>query len=236
MTGPQQARPLSQPSDEQWAPAVGSMEGNGRLLRVIRELRGEVRELERENRALHAELSRAGPVGAVRPLEVEKEEGSRKSSAPEEAPAPAALRRNVSAASSLERQEQKGNTMTVRRYSISASVHAGAGNAHHRQSKRNSSHRSHAVQGIGRLPMSPTAVERIKDEDSISNCPADHFSNKKITSIKSFQDYMYKCRGKVKSVTFLLPIDTAYSENQVSFKNPPNQSTNQLSTITEKDS
>ncbi|KAM6063351.1 putative coiled-coil domain-containing protein 195 [Chlamydotis macqueenii] len=43
-------------------------------------------------------------------------------------------------------------------------------------------------------------------------------------------------RGKVKAVSFLLPMDmSSYTENQGSLRSSQNQSTKQLTTITEKD-
>ncbi|KAM6389160.1 putative coiled-coil domain-containing protein 195 [Pluvialis apricaria] len=43
-------------------------------------------------------------------------------------------------------------------------------------------------------------------------------------------------RGKIKAVSFLLPMDmSSYAENQGSLKSPQNQSTKQLTSITEKD-
>ncbi|GAB0193508.1 putative coiled-coil domain-containing protein 195 [Grus japonensis] len=44
------------------------------------------------------------------------------------------------------------------------------------------------------------------------------------------------CQGKVKAVSFLLPMDmSSYAEKQDSLKSPQNQSTKQLTTIAEKD-
>lgn len=47
--------------------------------------------------------------------------------------------------------------------------------------------------------------------------------------------FSFFSRGKVKAVSFLLPMDVSYAENQGSFKSLQNQDTKQLSTITEKD-
>jgi len=48
--------------------------------------------------------------------------------------------------------------------------------------------------------------------------------------------FSFFSRGKVKAVSFLLPMDmSSYAENQGSLKSPQNQSTKQLTTITEKD-
>lgn len=47
--------------------------------------------------------------------------------------------------------------------------------------------------------------------------------------------FSFFSRGKVKAVSFLLPMDVSYAENQGSFKSLQNRDTKQLSTITEKD-
>lgn len=48
--------------------------------------------------------------------------------------------------------------------------------------------------------------------------------------------FSFFSRGKVKAVSFFLPMDmSSYAENQGSLKSPQNQSTKQLTTITEKD-
>ncbi|XP_062987564.1 putative coiled-coil domain-containing protein 195 [Elgaria multicarinata webbii] len=219
------------------------MEGNKRLMQVIHEMRSEIIKLERENRALRGELQFSGQKGAKRE-EGAGEEASRKDegwsltdSTEEPTGSPVALRRNVSAGSGLTLQEQKGNIMTVRRYSISSSVPSLSGNKHHKPDKRNPFKGALEVKGIIKPPAFSTDVQLInKEEEGFAKITSDCLSSNTSNKRRSFQDHVYKCRGKVKAVSFLLPVDMSpYSENQGSFMCPQNQSTKQLSTIIEKD-
>lgn len=52
----------------------------------------------------------------------------------------------------------------------------------------------------------------------------------------SHNAFSFSSRGKVKAVSFLLPMDMlSYSEEQGTLGSPPDQSTNQLTPLTEKD-
>ncbi|XP_060098679.1 putative coiled-coil domain-containing protein 195 [Heteronotia binoei] len=215
------------------------MEGTKQLMQVIQEMRSEIIKLERENRALRGELQFDGPRGA------KQAEGMRGESGKEEAwsltdsseEATVSLRRNVSAGSALLLQEQKGNMMTVRRYSISSSVHSLAGNKHHKSDKRNPFKGALEVKGIIKQPAFPTDMQLTnKEEKGFAKIPSDCLSSSASNKRRSFQDHVYKCRGKVKAVSFLLPMDMSpYSENQGSFTCQQNQNTKQLSPIIEKD-
>ncbi|XP_077203952.1 coiled-coil domain-containing protein 195 [Paroedura picta] len=215
------------------------MEGTKQLMQVIQEMRSEIIKLERENRALRGELQFDGPKGA------KQEDGTGGSARKEEAWSPTnsseeaalALRRNVSAGSALMLQEQKGNTMTVRRYSISSSVHSLSSSKHHKTDKRNPFKGALEVKGIIKPPAFPTDVQLTnKEEKGFVKIPSDCLSSSTSNKRRSFQDHVYKCRGKVKAVSFLLPVDMSpYSENQGSFTCQQNQNTKQLSPIIEKD-
>ncbi|XP_060622980.2 putative coiled-coil domain-containing protein 195 [Anolis sagrei] len=218
------------------------MEGNKRLMRVIQEMRSEIIKLERENRALRGELKFGGQKGS------KQEEGGEDKAKKEETQSlpdaddgasgsPVALRRNASADSALMLQEQKGNIMTVRRYSISSSVPSLTGKKHYKSEKRNPFKGALEVKGIIKPPAFPTDVQITnKEEKGYSKVPSDCLSSIAPNKRRSFQDHVYKCRGKVKAVSFLLPVDMShYSENQGSFTCPQNQNTKQLSTIIEKD-
>ncbi|XP_066475269.1 putative coiled-coil domain-containing protein 195 [Tiliqua scincoides] len=218
------------------------MEGNQKLMQVIHEMRSEIIKLERENRVLRGELKFSGQKGAKQEEgageESRKDEAwSRTDSGEEAAGTPVALRRNASAGSALTLQEQKGNIMTVRRYSISSSVPSLSGKKHHKTEKRNPFKGVLEVKGIIKQPTFPTDTQPANKEEKgftkiSSDCLSSNTSNKR----RSFQDHVYKCRGKVKAVSFLLPVDMSpYSENQGSFTHPQNQNTKQLSTIIEKD-
>ncbi|XP_054838416.1 putative coiled-coil domain-containing protein 195 [Eublepharis macularius] len=215
------------------------MEGTKQLMQVIHEMRSEIIKLERENRALRGELQFDGSKGA------KQEEGTGEDAGKEEAwnltdsagEAAVALRRNVSAGSALMLQEQKGNIMTVRRYSISSSVHSLPGNKHHKTDKRNPFKGALEVKGIIKQSAFPTDIQLTnKEEKGFAKIPSDCLSSSSSNKRRSFQDHVYKCRGKVKAVSFLLPVDMSpYSENQGSFTCQQNQNTKQLSPIIEKD-
>ncbi|CAM2119593.1 unnamed protein product [Caretta caretta] len=216
------------------------MEGNTQLIQVIQEMHSEINKLERENRALRVELKFSGQRATNR------EEGARgqggngearslTDSGEERVTSPVALRRNVSASSALALQEQKGNSMIVRRYSISSSVQSFSGHKHHKAEKRHPSNRILEVQGIVKPPAGSSVITN-EEEKGSAKIPVDCFSSNNSSKKRSFQEHVYKCRGKVKAVRFLLPMDmSSYSENQGSFKCPQNQDTKQLSTIIEKD-
>ncbi|XP_044288678.1 putative coiled-coil domain-containing protein 195 [Varanus komodoensis] len=185
------------------------MEGNKRLMQVIHEMRSEIIKLERENRALRGELKFSGQRGAKQEEGAGEETRKEDDAAEKVAGSPVALRRNVSAGSGLTLQEQKGNIMTVRRYSISSSVPSLSGNKHHKLDKRNPFKGALEVKGIIKPAALPKDVQQTNKEEK---------------------------GNKVKAVSFLLPVDMSpNSENQGSFTCPPNQNTKQLSTIMEKD-
>ncbi|XP_063162578.1 uncharacterized protein LOC134499709 [Candoia aspera] len=209
------------------------MEGHKRLMQVIHEMQSEIIKLVQENQALRGELRFGGQK------ETQREEGARENTQKEEAcslsnsgegttGSPMALHRSVSADSALTLQEQKDNIMTVRRYSIS-SVPSLLNNKHHKLDKRNPFKVSLEVKGINEPPVFATDGPLSNKEDKgFAKLP----SNKK----RSFQDQVFKCRGKVKAVSFLL---SPYSGNQGSFKclqkQNTKQNTKQLSTIIEKE-
>ncbi|KAH0624019.1 hypothetical protein JD844_007303 [Phrynosoma platyrhinos] len=222
-----------------WQRGRGEMEGNKQLMQVIQEMRSEIIKLERENRALRGELKFSGQKGPKQEEgeqdEARKEETQSLTDADDEANgSPVALRRNVSADSAL---EQKGNIMTVRRYSISSSVPSLSGNKHYKPDKRNTFKGALEVKGIIKPSAFPTDVQLTnKEEKGCSKIPSDSLSSSTSNKRRTFQDHVYKCRGKVKAVSFLLPVDMSpYSENQGSFTCPQNQNTKQLTTIIEKD-
>ncbi|KAM9127084.1 putative coiled-coil domain-containing protein 195 [Pangshura tecta] len=218
------------------------MEGNTQLMRVIQEMRSEINKLERENRALRVELKFSGQRAAnweegARGERGHGEDRSLIDSGEERVTSPVALHRNVSASSALALQQQKGNSMIVRRYSISSSVQSFSGHKHHKAEKRHPSNRILEVQGIVKPPAGSSVMQLTNEEDKRSaKIPADCFSSNNSSKRRSFQEHVYKCRGKVKAVRFLLPMDmSSYSENQGSFNCSQNQDTKQLSTIIEKD-
>ncbi|KAM4040774.1 putative coiled-coil domain-containing protein 195 [Anomaloglossus baeobatrachus] len=204
------------------------MEGDTHLLRVIKELRSEINKLETENKELRGELSQSGhntisgkerePRSAIQCDQVQQEEVKCKG----------LLRRNVSIQSADLLQEQKGTAMTVRRYSMSSLLSSSEHCKHSAHMKRHSS--SETLSGP-RLNQKSDTDQFAKDEETAAEMLVTN-----IPKTRSFQQYMHKCRGRVKAVTFMLPVDMGdYAGNQMTFQSPRNQSANHLSTIIEKD-
>ncbi|KAM4694553.1 putative coiled-coil domain-containing protein 195 [Discoglossus pictus] len=209
------------------------MEGDTQLMRLIQEMRSEINKLERENKALRGELSQVGNR-TINADDYEKSDGI-KCSPPlqEEAASKGVLRRNVSVGSTQTLQEQTGTAMTVRRYSMSSPVlHSYGYNKHSIHMKRFSSSATLELNGSAQNKVTAMDGHDLERESVAS----ENLKSNKIPKTRSFQEYMNKCRGKVKTVTFMLPMDMrAYAENQMTFQGPQNQSSNHLSTIIEKD-
>ncbi|XP_031452231.1 putative coiled-coil domain-containing protein 195 [Phasianus colchicus] len=194
------------------------MEGNTHLLQVIREMHSQIDKLERENRALKEELRACGLSASVGGGSGEM------GSLPCPAEGPDAL--------PTAPMDQADTTMTVRRYSTAAS----APSRPHRASKQPQSSGQLEERGRAEPHACPTAAQRFSDVGrGLGKSPADCFSSSSSSKLRLFQEHVRRCRGKVKAVSFLLPMDVSYAENQGSFKSPQNQDTKQLSTITEKD-
>ncbi|XP_051482520.1 putative coiled-coil domain-containing protein 195 [Apus apus] len=215
------------------------MEGNTHLLQVIRKMRSQINKLESENRALRGELQvcvqRAGP------LEKEAARGGgsivRSLSSDGEGPAgsPALLPESSVAGPVPAPKQRTVTTMTVRRYSTASPVPAAP-------SARSHQHVSRILgptRAPGRaLPPAPPSAAQLTNgedrrlEETAANCLS--YSNSSKT--KLLQEHVCKCRGKVKAVSFLLPMDmSSYGDKQGCLKSPQNQSTKQLTTIAEKD-
>ncbi|KAL4647630.1 hypothetical protein GN956_G8058 [Arapaima gigas] len=132
--------------------------------------------------------------------------------APEDA-TQTSLRRNLSAPA-LE-GEYKGNEniiMTVRRYSISSNVRAVGRRSNHAEAK-----------GHG-----PAQWDRVQEEVT-GNSPT------VLVSKRSLQDYMHKNRTKVKTVTFLLPVEDIYTNRPVLTNHMPDRTTYNMDVTVEKD-
>ncbi|KAM4772543.1 putative coiled-coil domain-containing protein 195 [Rhinophrynus dorsalis] len=208
------------------------MEGGTHFMRVIQEMRSEINKLERENKALRGELKQLESK-TITAQDIEMRDGNNCSSPRmEEASSKGVLRRNASVGSAHILQEQKGVTMTVRRYSMSSSLLSDSG--YHKPSVTMKRHSS-----SGTLEMNNPAENTEADttaRDPTAQRPSENLRDSNIPKSRSFQEYMHRCRGKVKAVTFLLPMDiSTYNENRMTFQGPQNQSPNHLSTIIEKD-
>uniref|UniRef100_A0A287DF20 Coiled-coil domain containing 195 n=1 Tax=Ictidomys tridecemlineatus TaxID=43179 RepID=A0A287DF20_ICTTR len=193
------------------------MESNTQLLTVIQELRAEISKLEKENQALRMKLAsgshRAAGSGGDSGDEGEEEVHGPSSAAPHgDTPTDAAP-------TTLEHQ---GNVMIVRRYSISSSVHSFTANDPWKTRKR------HPNGG-----MSPTSSSVTKQDNQDRMLAADSFSNSS-SSQRASPEHAFRCRDKIKTVSFLLPRSmSSCSKNSSSLKCSPNQTSDQLSAIAE---
>ncbi|XP_075058042.1 coiled-coil domain-containing protein 195 [Mixophyes fleayi] len=212
------------------------MEGDTHLMRMIREMRLEISKLEKENKELRGELSQIGNT-TISAREREVRTGIKcDQPGKEEVVCKGLLRRHVSVGSTDTMQEQTGTAMTVRRYSMSSLLSSFDHCKHSAHMKRHFSTGSLELNDNTQVNSEPDIGQQIaKDKDTAAETPSEKPANN-IPKTRSFQEYMHKCRGRVKAVTFLLPMNmTAYNENQITFQNPQNQSANHLSTIIEKD-
>ncbi|KAG5837683.1 uncharacterized protein LOC135236807 [Anguilla rostrata] len=214
--------------------------GSGRgLARVIMEMRNEIKKLESENKALRGELE-LPPSGreTVGPSSVPPAFPHRH--AAEETPSHANLRRNASAPT-LERQYKENIIMTVRRYSISPNM---------RTVNRKSEKLTCGLDNAG-VEARDTVDGHYSDwttlqEENRGNAPAlldpasrDDSSispKEKLTNRRSLQEYVHKNRAKVKTVTFLLPVEDIYTNRPFLANHRPDRNTYDLGVIVEKDS
>nr|XP_023673844.1 uncharacterized protein LOC111847149 [Paramormyrops kingsleyae] len=176
------------------------------LARVIIEMRNEIQKLESENRALRGKLDQ-------RPAEVNSgPHACQHRMATIDRASQASLRRNASAPA-LEGQYQDANDniiMTVRRYSISTDIR----NASRRADSKGTAHRDteslhpdRLREGVrGKAP----AVTLNLPRDESSSLTREELNNK-----RSLHDYVHKNRTKVKTVTFLLPVEDIYTAQPV---------------------
>ncbi|KAI3354281.1 hypothetical protein L3Q82_018812 [Scortum barcoo] len=132
------------------------------------------------------------------------------------------LRRNASAPV-LEGQYAENTVMTVRRYSISSNLSG----VTIREGRTDAARRSDS--GWGRLQ------EEIQHGSSIFGNSA-RGEVDKVTNRHSLQEYVHKNRAKVKTVTFLLPVDDIYTNRPVLTKHQEEPKMADLASITETDS
>ncbi|XP_054242147.1 putative coiled-coil domain-containing protein 195 [Indicator indicator] len=218
------------------------MEGNAHLLQLIRKMRSQINKLERENRALRGELQ----VCRQRTVPLERQArgcgnsdvGSLDDDGERPAGSPAALHGRIVTSPALAPKEQTDSTMTVRRYPTTSPAPAPFSRRFHRASKRPPSHGLLLDMPVSVLPPAPSAAAQLTHggEKGLEKPPTSCLSYSHSSKMKLFREHVYKCRGKVKAVSFLLPVDMpSHAEKQGSLKSPPNQNTKPLTTITEKD-
>ncbi|XP_032861266.1 putative coiled-coil domain-containing protein 195 [Tyto alba] len=218
------------------------MEGNAHLLQVIRKMHSQINKLERENRALRGELQVCGQRAVPPETETARRGGNddvRSLASDGEGPAgsPASLHGSIVAGPAPAPKEQTDTTMTVRRYSTASPVPAPSSARSHWAGERPLGSGLPAMPGTARPPAPPAAPQPPGGEQKgLENPPATCPSYSHSSKVKLFQEHVYKCRGKIKAVSFLLPMDMpSYAEKQGYLQSPQNQSTKQLTTIAEKD-
>ncbi|XP_069390087.1 putative coiled-coil domain-containing protein 195 [Paralichthys olivaceus] len=131
------------------------------------------------------------------------------------------LRRNVSAPV-LEGQYKENAVMTVRRYSISSNLSG----VTLREGRTDRVRRGE--NGWRRLQ------EEIQHGNSIFVNPVRDVG--KVSNRHSLQEYVHKNRAKVKTVTFLLPVDDIYTNRPVLSKHQEEPKISELASIMETDS
>ncbi|XP_070762137.1 putative coiled-coil domain-containing protein 195 [Enoplosus armatus] len=203
-----------------WQRSSSTMESTRSLAQVIMEMRDEIKKLEEENRELRGDYGQrpfGGMPGEASPAcsAAEPREGM------EENPY-VNLRRNASAPV-LEGQYKENTVMTVRRYSISSNLSG----ATTREAGTDRAQRSDS--GWGRLQ------EEIQHGIGIFDNSA-RGEVGKVTNRRSLQEYVHKNRAKVKTVTFLLPVDDIYTNRPVLTKHQEEPKITEQASITETDS
>ncbi|XP_032887029.1 putative coiled-coil domain-containing protein 195 [Amblyraja radiata] len=189
------------------------MDSNKRLKQMVKEMRSDMKKLESENKALRVKLSQNGKRAET--LDEATISALHQQLRSEEALTHANLRRNISAPA-LE-GEARGTTMTVRRYSIS-SLHAfTVGNKRHKSPDQNRTHQRSRQEGSESTTvihpyttMKVTTGQGVPDELLETKSPEG-----KQPQDTPLQEYVPKCKYKMKSVTFLLPVDVVpHSEDE----------------------
>ncbi|KAF0022028.1 hypothetical protein F2P81_025720 [Scophthalmus maximus] len=208
-----------------WQRSSSTMESTRSLTQVIMEMRDDINKLEAENRELRGDYGQrslgakpgeAGPVSSAQGQRVELEEN------PYVNNPYVNLRRNVSAPV-LEAQFKENTVMTVRRYSISSNLPA----VTLREGRSDRVRRGDS--GWRRLQ------EEIQHGNGIVGNPA-RGDVGGVTNRHSLQEYVHKNRAKVKTVTFLLPVDDIYTNRPVLTKHQEEPKFSELASITETDS
>ncbi|KAF6361203.1 coiled-coil domain containing 195 [Rhinolophus ferrumequinum] len=210
------------------------MEANGQLLRVIQEMRAEIKKLEKENQALRMKLisnsQRTPESGGQSADEWEEEVTDLGKLGKAPGQSLATLHGGISTESAPAIQEHQGNVMIVRRYSISSPIHSFAANDPWKAGKRQPNSEILEAQGT----VKSLACSSFKKQDNEEKIFADDSFTGNNSSQRASPEHTFGCRDKIKTVGFLLPMDvSSYSKNLSSLKYSPNQTTSQLSTIAE---
>nr|XP_046245098.1 uncharacterized protein LOC124059276 [Scatophagus argus] len=203
-----------------WQRSSGTMESTRSLAQVIMEMRDEIQKLEAENRELR------GDYGAVSGQGSPVSPGAERQAGTEENPY-VNLRRNVSAPV-LEGQYKENAIMTVRRYSISSNMSGVS------VRERGTDRAQRNDSRWGRLH-ERIQHERIQHGNNIFGNSA-RGEAEKVTNRHSLQEYVHQNRAKVKTVTFLLPVDDIYTNRPVLTKHREEPKVTETAAMAETDS
>ncbi|XP_066182597.1 putative coiled-coil domain-containing protein 195 [Sylvia atricapilla] len=206
------------------------MEGNAQLLQLIRKMRSQINQLERENRALKGELRGCAQGSGPAPGDGDSAARSLVSAGHGAATATAALQGSAPAPGA-------DTAMTVRRYPTVSPAPAPSSTRSHWAGRKPAGNGLPEVPGSAQPPAPPAAAQLSREQEKgLKKPPATCLCCSHSSDMKLFQEHVYKCQGKVKAVSFLLPMDiSSFAEKQGSLKSPQNQSTRHLLTMTEKD-
>ncbi|XP_062355572.1 putative coiled-coil domain-containing protein 195 [Cinclus cinclus] len=196
------------------------MEGNAHLLQVIRKMRSQINKLERENRALKGELQGCGQREV--PAPGDGHGGARNLGCDGEGPpaSPASLQGRAAAAP----REPTDTAMTVRRYPTISPAPAPSSSRSHWAGRKPPSSGLLEVPGSAQPPALPAAAQLSREEEKgLEKSAPSCLSYSHSSNMKLFEEHVYKCPGKAKAVSFLLPMDmSSFAEKQGSLKSPQN--------------
>ncbi|KAM9249323.1 putative coiled-coil domain-containing protein 195 [Dugong dugon] len=210
------------------------MEANIKLMQVIQEMRTEINKLEKENQALRMKLTSSNQ----KTLGSGEESGDKQDEEATDignlgeasAQSSAALPDSFSTVSAPTLPEHQGDVMIIRRYSISSSVLSFATIDPWKTGKKL------PITGIlkSQETVKSLVSSSVKKQDNEEKMfAADSYTNNSFNQ-RALPEHVFGCRDKIKTVSFLLPMDvSAYSKNSSSLKYSPNQTTNQLNTTVE---
>nr|XP_029537453.1 uncharacterized protein LOC115142123 [Oncorhynchus nerka] len=195
-----------------WQRNSSTMESSRSLAHVIMEMRNEIKKLETENSVLRGEISQP-TIGTEQGEPNPYSPAGQPRTGADDNPSHMNLRRNASAPA-LERQYKENIIMTVRRYSIASNMPSVIRKS---ESEDRVSKNRDVAKG------SNSSWGRLHEEvhgrapSVFGNSKRDEFNTtaNKITNRLFLQEYVHKNRTKVKTVTFLLPVDNIYTNRPV---------------------
>ncbi|KAM5324770.1 putative coiled-coil domain-containing protein 195 [Glossophaga mutica] len=210
------------------------MDPHVQLVRVVQEMQAKINTLEKENQALRMMLTSDDQrtPGSEGQSGDEREEEVTDSGNLGKVPGqpPATLHGSIATGTAPDVRENQGNVMIVRRYSVSSPIHLFAAKDPWKPGKRHPNSRNLEAQGT----VQSLACSSIKKKDNEEKMLAEDSFTSKNHGHSALPEPVLGCRDKIKTVSFLLPMDTApYSKNTSSLKCPANQTASQLSTIAE---